>query len=215
MRTVAACLLALVCASPVVAQSRAASSTVYPAISPRVFVEISEQKFTAQNTFKSVFGQSAGPFKGGGFDVVLARNIFVEVSASQFTKTGQRVFRFESTDYPLGIPLTTRVTPIELIGGVRVRRWSHVIPYGGVGFGSFKYEETSDFATADENIDVKKNGLVVVGGAEFRLFRWVGVTVDAHYSHVTGVLGQGGLSQAYKEDDLGGSAARFRVLVGR
>ena len=212
MRILAACLMTLACASPLFAQSRTAD---YPAFAPRVFVEISEQQFTAKDTFKSIFGQSAGPFKGGGFDLVLGRNIFVEVSASQFKKTGQRVFRFESTNYPLGIPLTTMVTPIEYIGGVRLRRWARVIPYGGAGVGSFKYEESSTFATAEENVEVKKNGLVVVGGAEFRLFRWVGATVDAHYSRVNDILGQGGISQVYNENDLGGAAARFRVLVGR
>ena len=226
MKTIsAACLLTLVLTSPLAAQTRRPRPPSppppplpsYPAFAPRAFVEISEQQFAAKETFKSVFGESAGPFRGGGVDLVLNRSLFVEISASQYKKTGQRLFRSEGKDYRLGIPLSVKVTPIELIGGyrLRLRRWPRVIPYAGIGFGSFKYEETSQFNTDEENVDLKKKGLILVGGAEFRVFRWVGVSLDAHYSHVSDIIGIGGISQEFKEDDLGGTAARFRVIIGR
>ncbi len=53
------------------------------------------------------------------------------------------------------------------------------------------------------------------GGAEFRVHRWVGVSVDVQYTHVPGILGTGGVSQQAGETDLGGVAARFKVVVGR
>ena len=53
------------------------------------------------------------------------------------------------------------------------------------------------------------------GGAEFRLHRWIGVAADVQYSHVTGILGTGGVSQQAGESDLGGIAARFKLIVGR
>jgi hypothetical protein len=43
----------------------------------------------------------------------------------------------------------------------------------------------------------------------------VGVSVDAQYSRVRGILGAGGVSQQAGEDDLGGIAARFKLVVGR
>jgi hypothetical protein len=222
MRSIAvACLLTLGLASPLVAQPRPRTPPPplppYPAFAPRAFVEISQQQFAAKDTFKSVFGESAGPFRGGGVEVVLNRNVFVEISASQFKKTGERLFRSDDTDYRLGIPLTAMITPIEVIGGyrLRMRRWPRVIPYAGGGLGSFKYEETSQFSTAEENVEIKKNGFVFAGGAEFRFFRWVGASVDFHYSHVSDIIGLGGISQEFNEDDLGGKAARFRVIIGR
>jgi hypothetical protein len=56
---------------------------------------------------------------------------------------------------------------------------------------------------------------VLNGGAEFRLHRWIGVGVDAEYTHVPGILGQGGISQQAGESDLGGVAARVKLIVGR
>jgi hypothetical protein len=57
--------------------------------------------------------------------------------------------------------------------------------------------------------------VVLNGGAEFRLHRWVGLSVDAQYSRVKGILGAGGLSAQLGESDLGGIAARFKLIVGR
>jgi len=44
---------------------------------------------------------------------------------------------------------------------------------------------------------------------------WIGLGVDVQYTRVTGLLGKAGTSQAFGEDDLGGTAARVKVLVGR
>ena len=44
--------------------------------------------------------------------------------------------------------------------------------------------------------------------------RWISISGDAQYTHVTGILGAGGISQDANEKDLGGVAARIRVLVG-
>jgi hypothetical protein len=55
----------------------------------------------------------------------------------------------------------------------------------------------------------------LVGGAEFRVARWVAITGDAHYTRVPGILGQGGISKEVGENDLGGVAARVRVMLGR
>ena len=50
---------------------------------------------------------------------------------------------------------------------------------------------------------------------EFRVQKWIGVAVDAQYTHVPGILGTGGVSKDAGETDLGGIAARFKVLIGR
>jgi len=90
-----------------------------------------------------------------------------------------------------------------------------VRPYAAGGFGSYAYQETSSFADAGEDIDTRHFGYVVNGGAEFRLQRWVGLAVDVQYSHVPGILGNGGVSQQAGESNLGGVAARFKLVVGR
>jgi len=202
-------LLALLLAAPAAAQQP-------PRISLRPFVAVSEESFAAKNTFDAVFGTSHEPLWGGGLQVTERDRFYVELGASRFRQTGQRAFRTSDGQvFRLGIPLTATLTPLELTGGYRYRRWRHVIPYGGVGVGWYRYKESSSFAADGENVDTRKTGAVVEGGAEIRLHRWVGVAVDARYTHVPGILGTAGISKDAGENDLGGVAARLKVIVGR
>lgn len=186
-----------------------------PDFSIRPLVMFTEQRFSAGTSFDANFGDSNGTFWGGGVQVVQEGRTYLEFTASQFKKTGQQAFLNNGQAFRLNIPMQVTITPIELTGGYRYRRWTYVIPYGGGGVGFYHYKQTSDFATPDENVDQRHIGLVLEGGAEIRVHRWVGVAADLHYTHIPGILGNGGISQLANEKDLGGVAARFRVIVGR
>jgi len=54
-----------------------------------------------------------------------------------------------------------------------------------------------------------------MGGLECRLNRWVAVAGDGQYRSVPGIFGQSGLSKDAGEDNLGGIAARLRVILGK
>jgi opacity protein-like surface antigen len=204
-------------AVPAGAQPGAAAAPA-PSVSIRPFLMGMQQSFAAKDTFDAVFEKSAFPFWGGGADITFG-SYFVELNASRFNQTGERVFRFNGENFPLGIPLTAKITPFELLGGYRFLRWRHVIPYGGVGVGSYKYEEESEFNEPEENVEERRSGLALVGGAEIRLHRWVGIGADVHYSRVKGILGPDGVNSSVStdvgEDDLGGVAARFKIMIGR
>lgn len=199
----------------VVAAAPSAAAQSAPSVSLRPFVEFSEEAFTATQTFKAVFGRSNQPLWGGGLQVTFRDRVYVEFEASRFKKNGDRVFLNNGQVFHLGIPLTARLTPFEVTGGYRFHPWSRVIPYVGAGAGRYAYVETSQFADASENLDTRHSGVVVDGGAEFRLHRWIGVAADVKYTHVTGIFGQDGISKDVGETDLGGVAARFKVIVGR
>ena len=188
-----------------------------PAISLRPFVMGAEQAFSAVNTFDAVFGQSREPFFGGGLQVVFGGRFYAEASASRFRKTGERAFRANGENFRLGLSLTADITPFEVTGGYRfpLSRRASVVPYVAAGFGSYAYKETSPSSDAGENVDTRHAGFVANGGVEFRLHRWVGLSVDAQYTHIPGILGALGISKAAAENDLGGVAARFKVIVGR
>ena len=187
-----------------------------PSLSIRPFVMGTTQSFTAADTFDATFQKTRAPFFGGGVQVVVFDQIVVEVAASRFTQTGERAFRADAgTIFRLGIPLTATITPLEVTGGYRFPLWEHARPYVAAGFGSYAYKETSDFSDPDENVDVRRSGFVVNGGFEFRLHRWIGASADVQYSRVKGILGTAGLSRQLDEDDLGGVAARFKLIVGR
>ena len=216
MKTIMVGVLALALASPLAAQTRTSGGgDQAPRLSFRPFVMATGERLAAKNTFEAVFGQSFEPFWGAGLQLALRDGLFVEVSASRFKKTGQRAFRANGKNFGLGIPLTTTITPFEVTGGYRFARSTRLIPYVGAGVGRYGYKETSDFSESGENVDTHHTGYFGVAGAELRVHRWVGVGVDVQFTHVAGILGQGGLSKDAGESDLGGIAARVKFMVGR
>jgi opacity protein-like surface antigen len=216
-RLTIAILLTCATSLPLAAQTRRATSDPddLPAVSFRPFFLATTEQISAKQTFDAVFGQSREPFWGGGVQVALRSGIYLEIGASHFKKTGQRAFVFNGQTFPLGIPLTATITPIEVTGGYRFRLWPMVIPYAGIGISRYAYVETSNLANAADNVDTAHVGYLVVGGAELRVHRWVGVGVDLQYTRVTGILGGGGISRELDENNLGGTALRLKVMVGR
>jgi hypothetical protein len=222
-------LLALGLASPAAAQrsaqppARPAPRRVLPPLPPeppisfRPFIMGSEEAFAAKETFTAISGKSYAPFFGGGLQVAFHGKYYVEVGASRFQQTGSRVFRNNGQNFNLGIPLTATITPLEITGGYRFRprQFRQLRPYIGAGVTSYAYKEVSDFAVSGEDLTTRHAGLVGVGGLEFRVHRYVGISADMELSHVTGILGQQGISKDVGETNLGGISARFRLIIGR
>ncbi len=207
MKTLGALALALLTAVPAFAQERS--------VSLRPFLLVTDERFAAQTTFKAVFGSATEPTWGGGVDFTLGRHVFVDLAISRMSQSGQRAFISAGQVFQLGIPLHATLTPVELTAGYRIRHWKHIVPYVGAGIGWYGYRETADFAVAADDVDVRHTGFVMMGGAEFRVAKWIGVSGDAQFTKVPGILGQGGLSKDAGESDLGGVAARLRVILGR
>jgi hypothetical protein len=217
MKTVTALMLTVLVSAPLAAQSNVASfDETYP-VSARLFVLATDQSFAAKTTFNAAFGKSVEPFFGGGLQVVGRNGLFVEFGISRFKKTGQRAFVSNGTTFLLGIPLTATITPLEFSVGYRfgASGSSRFIPYGAAGIGRYSYREESDFAGDGDNVSTHHSGYLATGGLEVRLHRWIGVAVDAQYTHITGILGTGGVSKEAGETDLGGIAGRFKILIGR
>jgi hypothetical protein len=210
VKTAILLMIGLTLAAPAAAQDA-------PALAFRPFVMAADQSFAAIDTFDAAFGKTYFPFFGGGVQVLVHDRFFAEVGASRFRQAGERAFRSGGKTFNLGIPLTATITPFEITGGYRfrLRQLPRVRPYVAAGFGSYGYTESSSFADAGENVDTRHAGAVLNGGAEFRLHRWMALAADVQYSHVPGILGQAGVSQQVGETDLGGVAARFKLVVGR
>jgi opacity protein-like surface antigen len=89
------------------------------------------------------------------------------------------------------------------------------IPYGGGGFSLVQYRETSEPSDASDDVDERFNGFHILGGAEYRVMRWMAVGGEVMWSSVADALGAGGVSAAFDENNLGGIAFRLKVTVGR
>jgi opacity protein-like surface antigen len=117
--------------------------------------------------------------------------------------------------FPLGIPLKVTMTPLDVVAGWRSAPAGRIVTYGGAGFTSMAYTETSDFADTGENVDERYKGWVVLGGVEVRAAAWVHVRGEVRYRQVPNVLGSGGVSAAYDETKLGGVGVALKVAFGR
>lgn len=215
-------LAGLAWAAPAAAQAQAGYSL-------RVFGLFNEEQFLAKDTFKAIFGQATQMLWGGGISVVQDEQYYLDLSVSRFRKTGQRAFFGNGQAFPLGIPLTATLTPFEMTGGYRFHTRpkrptrlsarlpppSRLVPYFGAGVGLYRYQETSAFAQAGDDVTKQHIGFIVEGGLEVRLAKWIGIAAGANYTHVPGILGTGGVSQDAGEGDLGGISGRFRLLIGK
>lgn len=198
-------------AAPAYAQQRNVNT-----ISVRGFATLGNITFQAQDSFDAIFDRSSGPIIGGGAQVLLRRGIFVEVGASRFKQEGERAFVTATGEvFRLGIPLVVTITPLEITGGWRYRKWPRIVPYGGAGYSVYRYRETSDFADPDENVDERFGGFHFLGGAEYQPLRWLAVGGEVVWASVPDALGNGGVSAAFNEDNLGGTTLRVKISVGR
>jgi opacity protein-like surface antigen len=188
-----------------------------PTLAVRGFGDIGGFSFAAQHSFETILGSRSGPLFGGGAEVVLPQGIFVGMHVSRFQRSGERVFIFEDQTFDLGIDTTVRITPIEVTGGYRFPVGRRVRPYVGGGIGWHRYQETSEFADDDENVDETHRGYHLLGGAEVRVARWFGVGGEIHWATVPDALGQdgNGASAAFGETNLGGAGFRVKFVVGR
>ena len=212
-------LAVLTTAAPIEAQT-APSPTTSPSstdparLSIRPFVAVARQRFAADTTFDAIFGHATGMLAGGGV-LVTRGSLFAEAEISRFQRDGERAFASDEDGFGVGIPLTVTIAPIEFAAGYRFRpRRFGIAPYIGAGIGLYRYREESSSSEPGEDLSVSHAGWLIVAGAERRIHRLVAVSADLRYTNVPGILGQGGLSQAVGEGNLGGVAVRLRILLG-
>jgi opacity protein-like surface antigen len=219
-------LAALVCGALVVLPPAAGAQPRTPVTRPaaestvrvRGVVEAGGRTFTASESFDAVLGSHAGPLFGAGADVLVGRTLFVSFGVSRFQKDGERVVVAGGEAFPNGIATTISIVPIEVSAGWRFAKPGRtVIPYLGGGVGWHRYKETSDFAAADEDASSRRTGFQLLGGAEWRASRWLGVAGEAVWMSVPNAFPGGATSAAgvLGEDDLGGAVFRVKVLIGR
>jgi len=193
-----------------------ASAQTFGGIGARGFATIGNITFDAKESFDTILERHSGPIVGGGGQALLPWGIYVEVAASRFKQDGQRVFIGPNNEvFRLGIPVEITVTPLEVTGGWRFRRWPRIVPYGGAGYSSYRYKETSEFAEPTENVAERFGGFHVIGGAEYLPFRWLAVGGEVAWSSIADALGKSGVSAAFNEDNLGGTTVRLKISVGR
>jgi hypothetical protein len=213
MRHAVCTLLAVI----LLAGSAAAQPSVPPPAKPasigfRAYGTIDFNFLTAVNSFDAVFGDHQLTSYGGGAEINVWKTLFLRISAAHVRRTGTRVFVDGSDVFPLDIPLTVTMTPIEAGGGWRFASSGRVTPYVGGAFLSVGYQETSDFATSADNVNERYTGVSGFGGADVVIWKGVFVGGEVQFRHVSVPDVSTSVMHAFGETDLGGVTAR--VLIG-
>jgi opacity protein-like surface antigen len=179
------------------------------------YVGFGSTRFAATDTFEAIAGTSSKSGVGfGGFVTGFWQGLFVDAGYSQLKLAGERVFIDQGTVYPLGIPVRITLRPLDLAGGWRFHV-NRISPYAGAGVVVLSYAEESDFSSEGDDVDERKTGLLLLAGADVHLLRFVSVGGELRYRAISAVLGSGGVSQVFGDDQLGGVALAARVVVGR
>lgn len=192
-----------------------------PALRINVLFHIGTQWLTAKDSFDAILGSHSGIVFGGGAEVAHRSGLFVRGDVSRFREEGERVFVSNGQVFPLGQPLTVTLTPIEFTGGYRfftrqragARRGPRLLPYAGAGVGVVRYREASESDRDDETIEENFTSYHVLAGVDVPFSRMFSVGAEFLHRWVPDGLGEGGVSQAFGETDLGGNSirAQFRV----
>lgn len=179
---------------------------------------LGSMRFSASESFEAVLGSSSGLILGGGAEVGLpVGGLYFGIGAWRFEDTGERVFLSGTEVFPLGIPVTVTVTPIEITGGWRFRNLvPRLVPYVGGGWSSVGYKEIADFADEGEDESERFSGFHILGGVEYRATTWLGVGGEVAWMSIPDALGTpGSASEHFDETNLGGTSLRLKVTVGR
>ncbi len=174
--------------------------------------------FSAADSFDAVLDTDSGAIYGGGLRLVIPGGPYLEVGAWRFEEDGERAFVTSTGQvFPLGIPMTVTMTPLEITGGWRLHGLlgPRFTPYVGGGFTSMRYEETAEFAGTDDDVSDRFNGFHLTGGADYRLARWIAVGGDVTWTSIADAIGESGVSAVFEEDNLGGTSVRVRIILGR
>jgi hypothetical protein len=169
----------------------------------------------ASDSFDAVLGSSRVTMRGGGGEVLnIWRGLFARASFAAAREEGTRAIVVDGNVVPLDIALTIEVRPLEIGGGWRFPPFSggHLVPYAGASILRVGYRERSAFGGESDDVDSTFAGRSLFGGIEAAVGGWVIVGAEVQYRSVPDALGQGGVSEAFGERDLGGAAVR--VLVG-
>ena len=186
---------AIVLALPGAARAQNPQPKAPSAIGLRAYAIIDSDSLAAKDSFEAVLGTSRLTAFGGGVDVTdIWKHVFVRVAATQASKTGTRVFVSGTQVFPLGIPLTVTMTPIEAGGGWRFasKVGDRFTPYAGASFLSLGYTETSSFADSTENTSERFTGQSYFGGFDVGVTTWLAVAGEVQYRRVPNAIGAGG-----------------------
>jgi opacity protein-like surface antigen len=187
-------------------------------IGVRAVFLVDMQQMAAKETFKAVVDSSTMMGFGAAVDITgLYQGLFARFAFATSSKEGSRVFVDDQDEvHSLNIPITVKMMPIDLGAGWRMGgmgKTKSITPYVGGGIVLLGFKETSDIGDDDENVSERFNGFSIFGGVDFAVGKMLTFGVEGIYRTVPNAIGEGGVSEHFKETDLGGLGVRFMIGI--
>ncbi len=179
----------------------------------RGFGVVEYERFQAWRSFDAIFGTSMGVLAGGGVELSMGTQVFVQGRAEYFRRTGERAFVFEGEVFRLGLRETVTLIPVDVTVGYRFSTRTPWTPYVGGGLGLLRYAEEGQYGA--ESVRDTHLSYHAAGGLEFPVTKWLAVAGEVQYRAVPKVLGSEGIGGEFGESNLGGVSACVKVLFGR
>ena len=179
----------------------------------RGFGEIGYLQLSAKESFNAIFDKDSTWIAGGGADAIWPSGFFGSAEIEWYRMEGERAFVLDGQVFPLGIKDEVTVVPISMTFGYKFGRSYTARPYAGAGYGLYLFEEKADFAEAGDDVSENFGGFHVVGGVDLFRRRRITAGVEGRYAWVRDSIGEGGVSEEFGENDLGGFTFKVKILV--
>lgn len=163
----------------------------------------------AKESFRAVTGSPGGFIYGAGAKVDLPYGLFLTGGVDYFKKSGSRVFVSGSKIFRTDIPLTSSILAVTAGGGYQLYRKEKFSPYVGGGMGFFRYQETSQAKVSIPKFEMNKVSFFLLFGLEFLKRSRMSFSVEGRWTYLPNMIGEGGVSHYYGEDNLGGMSLFF------
>jgi hypothetical protein len=164
----------------------------------------------ASDSFKAVFGRSAGLSLGAGMKMDFAHRIFFEASVDYLKRNGKRVFVTGSEVFKTDLDTNIIILPISFSGGYYFLKSKIISPYIGGGYSLYYFKE-EEYIPWENGSSLWNSGYHILGGVDFLNRGIISFSAEAKWSHVPDVIGHHGVSAYYGESNIGGLSIIFKI----
>jgi len=177
----------------------------------RGYLHFDEVFMSASQSFDAVVGASGLTAGGVGLDILnLWRGVFARTGIARMGGHGSRVFVAGGDVVSLNVPVAVSISTLELGAGWRYThpRYPAYVFYGGADLLHVGYREKSKLAAETSVFTDGFWGSALFGGVEVKVWKRIVAGGELQFRSVPNALGDGGVSAAYQETNLGGFAIR-------
>ena len=196
-------------AAPVVAQTDAPAEPEKDGITWRAGIRFGDHDFTeAEQSVDAVFGGDSASMVGVQLEAQFSKGFFLGLSYESGDVSGKRVVLIPNAPpIQTNIDETLDIEPLRVTAGWMFRKDEAWAPVVGAGLTSLSWSEEG----GGESVSGSDTGYHLMGGIRYQRTRF-SIGGEIEMSSASGSVGEGGVTQFFGEDDLGGTSIHLVAL---